>query len=104
MNETPDDPGNGEDNSEFEGEITALTTLISEARKSAADGNTIDLTGLSEKVSVFCAHVTANPPSDTEGVMAMIEALVQDLNELGKEIAELEQDAGLQPDNKGNGS
>ena len=104
MNETPDDPGNGEETAEFEDEIATLATLISQARELVADGNTIDLTGLSEKVSVFCAHVTANPPSDTEGVMAMIQALVQDLNELGKEIAELEQTAGLQPDNKDNGS
>lgn len=104
MNETPDDPGNGEDNSEFEDEIATLATLISQARELVADGNTIDLTGLSEKVSVFCAHVSANPPSDTEGVMAIIEALVDDLNELGKEIAEQEQAAGLQPDKKGNGS
>lgn len=104
MNETPDDPGNGEDNSEFEDEIATLATLISQARELVADGNTIDLTGLSEKVSVFCAHVSANPPSDTEGVMAIIDALVQDLNELGKEIAEQEQAAGLQPGKKGNGS
>ena len=104
MNETPDEPGNWEDNAGFEDEIATLTTLISQARELMADGKPINLTGISEKVSAFCARVTANPPSDTEGVMVMIEALVQDLNELGKEIAELEPDAGLQPDIKGNGS
>ena len=104
MNETPDDSGNGEETVEFEDEIATLATLISQARELVADGNSIDLTGLSEKVSEFCAHVTANPPSDTEGVMAIIEALVEDLNELGREIAEQEQAAGLQPGKKGNGS
>ena len=65
MNETPDDPGNGEDNSEFEDEIASLTTLISQARESVAGGNTVDLTGLSEKVSLF--HPSVPAPSGDAG-------------------------------------
>ena len=76
MNETPDDPEQEEDVSYIEEELAILATLISQARELVADGHTIDLTNLMEKVSEFSASIAANPPDDAESVKVMIDALI----------------------------
>ncbi len=88
MNETPDTPDENEDTSGIEIEIATLATLISDARELVADGNTIELGALSDKIGVFCAAIAENPPAEAEGLATLIEALVADLNALGEDIAE----------------
>ena len=89
MNETPDGSEKDKDTSRLEEEIAILATLITQARKLVATGHTIDLAGLSEKVGNFCTDIAENPPADAESVTAMIEALVEDLKALAKEMTEL---------------
>jgi len=108
MNETPDTPDEEEDTSGIEQEIASLSILISQARELVADGNTIDLGALSDKIGVFCASVAESPPEDAEGLAALIEALVTNLNSLGQEITQQSQElsqGGKQGENNGgNGS
>ncbi len=78
MSETPN----------IEDEIAKLSTLISEARELISTDHVIDLGNFSTKVEEFCQLVAANPPEDAERVNALIEAMVQDLNTLGQEIAD----------------
>lgn len=87
MNETPDgNGGNGGGTAAIEQEIAELAALITQARELVASGHTIDLAGLTEKIGTFCAGVAADPPADAESVTAMIEALVDDLTALGREM------------------
>ncbi len=104
MNETPDDPVEGEEASEIEKEIAILATLISQARASVTEGQTVDLANLSSKVSEFCAGVAANPPSDADGAKIMIDTIIQDLNSLAQEISDQQQALAGEPENKENGS
>ncbi len=78
MSETPN----------IEDEIAKLSTLISEAREQITTDHVIDLGDFSTRVQEFCKLVAANPPADAERVNALIEAMVQDLNTLGQEIAD----------------
>ena len=89
MNETPDGSEKDKDTSRLEEEIVILATLITQARELVAPGHTIDLAGLSEKVSNFCTDIAENPPADAESVTAMIEVLVEDLKALAEEMTEL---------------
>ena len=95
MSKQPRDPAPGDDASkavdDTADEIAALATLISQARELVKSGHVIDLAGLSEKVSAFCAGLARNPPDDIDSVARMIEALVGDLNRLAHEIAEQHQ-------------
>ena len=104
MNDTPDDPEDEEETSEIEEEIATLAMLISQARELVADGNTIDLSNLSDRVGEFCASVAANPPSDADSIKLMIDAIIQDLNSLAQEINEQQPAFTEGPKNKGNGS
>ncbi len=108
MNETPDTPDGEEDTSGIEQEIASLSILISQARELVADGNTVNLSALSDKIGVFCASVAETPPEDAEGLAVLIEALVTDLNSLGQEITQQSQElspGGKQTENNGgNGS
>lgn len=90
MIDTPEDTNPADAASDIADEIAGLAALISQARELVADGNSIDLGGLSDKVGVFCAALAANPPTgeDTTSITTMIEALVTDLNSLAEEIAE----------------
>ncbi len=78
MSETPN----------IEEEIAKLSALISDARELVATDHVIDLSNFSTMVEEFCKLVAANPPQDTEGVNALIEAMIKDLNTLGEEIAD----------------
>ena len=78
MSETPN----------IEDEIAKLSTLISQARELVATDHVIDLGNFSAKVEEFCQLVATNPPEDAERVNALIEAMVQDLNTLGREISD----------------
>ncbi len=78
MSETPN----------IEDEIAKLSTLISEARELISTDYVIDLGDFSTRVEEFCQLVATNPPEDAERVNALIEAMVQDLNTLGREISD----------------
>ncbi len=78
MSETPN----------IEDEIATLSTLISQARELVATDHVIDLGDFSTRIEEFCKLVAANPPEDAERVNALIEAMVQDLNTLGQDIAD----------------
>ena len=78
--------------------------MISQARNSVAEGQTINLSDLSGKVSEFCAGVAANPPSDADGAKVMVETIIQDLNSLAQEISDRQQTLAGEPENKENGS
>lgn len=99
MNDTPEPSETGNGALGIADEIAALATLISQARELVADGNSIDLGGLSDKVGIFCADLAANPPAgeDATSITAMIEALVKDLNSLAEEIAELQKTVDGKP-------
>lgn len=86
MNETPDTPDGKKDISEVEQEIATLSILISKERKLVADGNTIDISALSDKIGVFCASIAESPPENAEGLVVLIETMVADLNSLGQAI------------------
>ena len=92
------------DDVDLEDQIASLAQLISQARDLVKSGHTIDLAGLSGKVSDFCAGIAADPPADVESVARMIDALVGDLNQLAEELAEQHaRVVGDGPANKGNG-
>ena len=86
MNEFPEAPGNEGAAINVEKDIAPLTAVIAEARARIADGQTVDLVGLSDKVGEFCAAVAVNPPADAESATAMIEALVKDLDSLAADL------------------
>jgi hypothetical protein len=91
------------DDADIEEQIATLAQLISQARDLVKSGHTIDLAGLSGKISDFCTGIAANRPDDAESVARMIEALVGDLNQLAEELAEQHAQAAAGPSNKGNG-
>ena len=107
MNDTPDQPTNDKDGADLRHEIAALSTGIAEARREISAGNAIDLSRFLLKVRELCAAITANPPADAAApmIMSSIEKLVEDLNELGRELTELEAgNAGSGSETEGDGT
>ena len=107
MNNTPDASANDTGGTGLRHEIAALSTGIAEARREISAGNVIDLSGFLSKVRDLCAAITANPPADAAApmIMSSIEKLVEDLNELGREMTELEAgNAGSGSETEGDGT
>ncbi|NQV85080.1 MAG: hypothetical protein HQ494_14815 [Rhodospirillales bacterium] len=87
-----DTPTNDNSTADLRHAIAALADGVSNARGEVAEGKAIDLSLFLSKVSTVCASITSNPPSGADAPMIMnsIEKLVSDLNELGRELTELE--------------
>ncbi len=92
MSDTPDTPANDDGSSDLKSGIAVLAAEIDAARREVADGNAVDLSSFLPKVTAFCASISTNPPADADApmVMASIEALLNGLNELSRELVELE--------------
>ncbi len=73
---------------DIESEITALSTLISQARELVTTNHSIDLGDFTAKIEQFCGYVAANPPEDIEAITAKIETLLTDLNGLAQELTD----------------
>ena len=73
-------------------DITLLNAEVDIARNDVADGKQVDLSEFQVKVSNFCNTLNANPPpeSDTPKILESIEALLNKINNLQNELAELE--------------
>jgi hypothetical protein len=101
-----DGPTNDNAAADLRHAVTALATGIAEARRQVGEGKVIDLSGFLSKVSAMCASISANPPADADAPMIMtsIENLVGDLNELGRELSELEAATADAPDPEGSGT
>ena len=76
--------------------INALSDDISKARHDVAQGKALDLTEFLSEGAAMCASISSNPPAgaDAPKIMNSIEKLVGDLNELGRELTELETSLG----------
>lgn len=97
----PDTPTNDNNTASLRDGIATLANEILAARGEVAAGNDIELGSFMTKVSAFCAAISANPPSDADAPMIMtsIEGLVNDLNDLGRELAELQASRDAAKDN-----
>ncbi len=92
MSDTPDTPTNDDDTSDLKSRIDTLAAEIVAARSEVAGGKAVDLSNFLPKVTAFCSSVSTNPPPDTDAPMiqASIEALLNGLNELSRELVELQ--------------
>ena len=86
--------------SSLKNEITNLASEIDIARGEITNGKIVDLSNFLIKVNVFCNSVSTNLPAekDAETILASIEALLQNLNELQHELTELEATDTNKPD------
>lgn len=73
---------------DIESEITALSTLISQARELVATNHSIDLSNFTVKIEKFCEFVATNPPENADAVTAKLETLVTNLNALAQDLTD----------------
>ena len=78
--------------SSFKNDIAILATEIDIARGEVNNGKIVDLNDFLIKVKDFCNSVSTNLPAenDAETILASIEALLENLNELQHELTKLE--------------
>jgi len=96
MNDTPDTPTNDDEPSDMKSDIATLASKIEAARSEVAAGKVVDLSTFLPKVTAFCGSVSTNPPIEAKApmIMASIEALLNGLDELSRELVELEASLG----------
>jgi hypothetical protein len=79
-------------NQEIDQELDALATIIKRAERDLADDKMLTIGGLPERTQAVCAKVAEMPTEDGQQYTARLNALISELDALGKNIASQQQD------------
>lgn len=67
-------------------QLNDVTAMIAEAREAVGAGEIVDLSEIQARVQNVCLRIKDFPPNDSTSVEAKINAMVEDLNSLAREL------------------